>query len=90
MLLSVIEVIDILKNKEKFSEDNDFSCKIRRMIMSVIYYIIFLVLSLKFRKCYFADDKIHLLGAIFFPQLYVLFIIFTGRVCANLKAEVEN
>ena len=60
------------------------------MIMSVVYYCIFLFLSFKFRKCYFPDDKLHLLGAIFFPQLYVLFIIFTGRVCANLEVEVNN
>jgi hypothetical protein len=85
MLLSVIELVDILKKKEGFSDEDGVNCKIKRIISNVTYFIIFLVLALKFRKCYFSEDKLHLVGALFFPQLYVLYImIFSGKFCPKV------
>lgn len=86
MLLSVIELVDILRKKEGLDDDNGLSCKIKRIISNIAYFIVFLVLALKFRKCYFGEDKIHLLGAIFFPQLYVLYIMFfSGKFCPKVE-----
>ena len=39
-------------------------------------------------RCHNKGDTIHLLGAKFAPTLYVLMMIFQGKICTIKEAEV--
>ena len=84
-LLSFIEFYKNYKNKkEGFSFQMSFWSSVIYLWKNIVLFILAIMLA----RCHNKGDTIHLLGAIFSPTLYVLMMVFQGKICTLKESEV--